>query len=170
MLFVPGWEIGQIFKNFCEPSLVKSFTMSSQPMHFTRALHLACCSCKARLLCSKGVWFATFRIYKHIIADYGSIAGCTPPPRASFECAECAGGKEVWGYTTWQSLQLSKLVVEVDQRFISELAAVAVAFTELFGEAGRSKLVQVFLPLLPAELLIRHLLTISPDDLSHSIR
>lgn len=49
----------------------------------------------------------------------------------------------MWGYRGWQSLPLPKFVVELDQRFITELSSIAVTFTELFEQNGRGRLVQV---------------------------
>lgn len=54
-----------------------------------------------------------------------------------------AGVEEVWGYRGWETLAAPKFVVELDQRFISELASVAASFTDLFGEDDRASLVRV---------------------------
>lgn len=56
--------------------------------------------------------------------------------------------KAAWGYSHWQDLTLPAFVVELDQRFITELARVAAAFTQLFEQQGRSRLVQVRSPVI----------------------
>ena len=49
----------------------------------------------------------------------------------------------VSGLQTGGHLQLPVFIVELDQRFITEMARTAASFTELFHQSGRPKLVQV---------------------------
>ena len=55
------------------------------------------------------------------------------------------GAKGAWGFQDEQPPALQKYAVELDQRFLTELAHTAALFSELFEPSGRKKLLKVIL-------------------------
>lgn len=61
----------------------------------------------------------------------------------------CAGlqakvsAKTAWGFQNNEPPSLQKFAVELDQRFLTELAHTAALFSELFEPSGRKKLLKV---------------------------
>ena len=52
-----------------------------------------------------------------------------------------------WGFDGETPPPLQRFAVELDQRFITELAHTAALFSELFEPSGRKKLLKVHAPL-----------------------
>ena len=61
---------------------------------------------------------------------------------ASGSTAEVADA-DVWGCQPGQLPSLARFAVELDQRFLTELAHTTVLFNELFDQSGRKQLIKV---------------------------
>ena len=76
-----------------------------------------------------GLYWLTVSLHSSVFADEGA-----------------ATAPAISGLQTGEHLQLPVFIVELDQRFITEMARTAAWFTELFHQSGRPKLVQVPIP------------------------
>jgi len=54
-----------------------------------------------------------------------------------------SGNEEVWGIAGGQPVALATFVVELDQRFVAQLASSAASYKGLFEDDGRAAMVQV---------------------------
>lgn len=69
------------------------------------------------------------------------------------------GHADAWGLEAGKPPSLSRFVVELDQRFLTELTHTTVLFNELFDQSGRRQLLKVraagckFLSLQPISIL-----------------
>ena len=67
-------------------------------------------------------------------------------PRHAAEGAAEVANADAWGCQPGQLPNLARFAVELDQRFLTELAHTTVLFNELFDQSGRKQLIKVSPP------------------------
>ena len=73
------------------------------------------------------------------------MLGPVTPRHAAEGAAELANA-DAWGCQPGQLPNLARFAVELDQRFLTELAHTTVLFNELFDQSGRKQLIKVSPP------------------------